>query len=199
MKFQLERFLVFSDALFAIAIALLIINIKPPNLENGISFGNALLVLNTRTPIIIGSIISFYFIALYWTRHHDLMKYAIAYDKKMIVFNFILLLLLAFIPFATAFVFENTASRSSLPLILYNLTHIGICVVSYKMYVYLLNPEHKLCSEINTSETLHTEKEIVFSILVYVVVIIIALINPSIAPMGYALFGIMDLTVKKLF
>jgi uncharacterized membrane protein len=81
MKFQLERILLFSDAVFAIAITLMIIEIKPPHLEHGSTFLQGLNAFLIMSPIIIGTVLSFYLIGLFWYRHHDLMKHLVQCDK----------------------------------------------------------------------------------------------------------------------
>lgn len=63
MKFQLERIALFSDAVFAIAITLMMIEVKPPHLEHGIAFGPAVGVLLNMMPIFVGTILSFYIMA----------------------------------------------------------------------------------------------------------------------------------------
>ena len=102
MKFQLERVLLFSDAVFAIAIMLMIIEIKPPHLPEHISFIESLQIFSGKFLVIIGTILSFYLIGFFWYKHHDLMKHLVAFDAKFIRMNLSLLLAIAFIPFSTA-------------------------------------------------------------------------------------------------
>lgn len=83
MKFQLERILLFSDAVFAIAITLMIIEIKPPHLEHGSSFSDGLNAFLRLSPTIIGTMLSFYLVGLFWYRHHDLMKHMVNCDGKL--------------------------------------------------------------------------------------------------------------------
>ncbi|MFA6517783.1 MAG: TMEM175 family protein, partial [Bacteroidia bacterium] len=85
MKFQLERIALFSDAVFAIAITLMMIEVKPPHLEHGTSFGMALIKLLQLIPTFIGTILSFFMIGIFWKRHHQLMKYMAAYNEKVIM------------------------------------------------------------------------------------------------------------------
>lgn len=195
MKFQLERILLFSDAVFAIAITLMIIEIKPPHLENNLSFGEAINEFLKETPILIGTVLSYIMIALNWYRHHDLLKHLISCNKKFIVLNFALLLSISFIPFSTSFVFEN--SPALLPLLVYNLNYIVTAILNNWIYSYALHSKNELVHITLEEEIQDMKKHTNYSIFIFTTVIIIAYFNPTIASMGYALFGFYGFLNRK--
>ncbi|MFA7380449.1 MAG: TMEM175 family protein [Bacteroidia bacterium] len=69
-KFQVDRIAFFSDAVFAIAITLMIIEVKPPHLEAEANNAAAIEGLLHVLPMFIGVVISFVFIGIFWFRHH---------------------------------------------------------------------------------------------------------------------------------
>lgn len=186
MKFQLERILLFSDAVFAIAITLMIIEIKPPHLEHGSSFMTSLIAFLKLSPTIIGTVLSFYLVGLFWFRHHDLMKHLMSCDSKFVRLNLSLLLSVAFIPFSTAFVFEN--ELSAFPLLIYNINYTIASLLNYKIYSYAFNPLNNLTSKNVSEEVIKIKKETFFSIGVYTITSALAFFTP-LAPVGYALFA----------
>jgi uncharacterized membrane protein len=194
MKFQLERILLFSDAVFAIAITLMIIEIKPPHLEHGSTFGDALNSFLKLTPIIIGTVLSFYLIGLFWYRHHDLMKHLVNCDAKFVRLNLSLLLSIAFLPFSTAFVFEN--EPAPFPLLIYNLNYAIATYLNYKIYSYALSPGNGLTASDVTEEINKIKKESIYSLGVYAATSILAFFTPF-APIGYALFAFQHRMVNR--
>jgi len=190
MKFQLERISLFSDAVFAIAITLMMIEIKPPHLHLGDSFGHAFAVFLELIPTFFGTILSFFLIGIFWKKHHELMKYLVAYNPKVITLNFGFLLSIAFIPFSTAFLFENIGASSSLPFLVYNLNYILATLAGYRLFTYVLSPENKLCNELYTDDLRLLKREAVFQIFVYALVAILAFVDPNIAPIGYPLLAL---------
>ena len=75
-EFQLERMILFSDAVFAIAITLLVIELKVPEIERAeLTEGKLLMALAHMIPKFFGFIISFMFIGIYWTVHHRLFGF----------------------------------------------------------------------------------------------------------------------------
>jgi uncharacterized membrane protein len=195
MKFQLERILLFSDAVFAIAITLMIIEIKPPHLEHDITFTDALNKFLSTTPLLFGTILSFCMIGLYWYKHHDLMKHLSSYNAKFIRMNFALLLSVAFIPYSTAFLMENTPT--SFTLLIYNINYIIVSLLILKIYNYALNPKNNLCSENLEHEMLNLRKETFFSVSIFSLVILLGFISIEIAPICYALFGFYSFFVRN--
>lgn len=186
MKFQLERILLFSDAVFAIAITLMIIEIKPPHLHHGSTFLEGLNAFLRMSPSIIGTVLSFYLIGLFWYRHHDLMKHLISCDKKFVTLNLSLLLSIAFLPFSTAFVFENDPAPFA--LLIYNMNYAIATYFNYKIYSYSFNPKHGLTSSDVTHEVEKIKKESIFSMGIYTLTSILAFFTP-LAPIGYAAFA----------
>jgi uncharacterized membrane protein len=101
--FRLEAF---ADAVFAIAITLLIIEIRlPPHEEVGrTGLAGALLHL---WPSYLAYVISFVVIGIMWANHHNLMKLIDRVDHGFITLTLLLLLCIAFLPFPTAVMAEH--------------------------------------------------------------------------------------------
>ena len=99
-QFQLERIILFSDAVFAIAITLLIIEIKVPHFEN-VTQQQLVDELRHKLPEFLGFILSFAVIGQFWTSHHRLFGYIINYTPKLMWLNLLMLLWVVVMPFST--------------------------------------------------------------------------------------------------
>ncbi len=107
---KLERLIFFSDAIFAIAITLLVIEVHVPHLEvvteNGLA--NALLNL---IPQYIGFLVSFFVIGRFWMGHHRAFALLDRSDDTLMWRNLLFLMTIAFMPFPTALVSSYASSR----------------------------------------------------------------------------------------
>jgi uncharacterized membrane protein len=108
--FQLERLAFFSDAVFAIAITLLVIEVRLPEME---AVTNATLkaALLSLLPQYIGFLISFLVIGRFWIGHHRAFGHLKTCDSKLIWRNLVFLLTIAFMPFPTAVISEFGGMR----------------------------------------------------------------------------------------
>lgn len=104
---EFERLLFFSDAVFAIAITLLIIDIRLPSLPDHATDQDLLDGLREVLPSILAYGISFATIGLYWLAHWRRYRYVTGVDERLIALNLVLLSLIAFIPFPTAVIGEH--------------------------------------------------------------------------------------------
>jgi uncharacterized membrane protein len=107
-----ERIVFFSDAVFAIVITLLVLEIKVPHLER-FSEGALNDALLHMIPKFIGFLASFLIIGLMWFEHHRLFRYIKDFDAGLIWRNLFFLLSISFIPFPTALSSEYFASRTA--------------------------------------------------------------------------------------
>lgn len=90
-----ERLSAFSDGVFAVLITVLVLELRPPDLP---SF-SALLLL---WPTWLSYAVSYLFIAIVWTNHHYLMRYATEATPRLLWFNFAHLFSMSLLPFSTA-------------------------------------------------------------------------------------------------
>ena len=114
----LERLIFFSDAVFAIAITLLIIEIKVPHLPHGASNREHLIELARLIPHFIGFFVSFGVLGLFWAGHHRSFSLARHYAPGLILPNMMMLCAIAFMPFATAYMSGNFGE--AVPTAFYN-------------------------------------------------------------------------------
>ena len=96
-----NRLEAFSDGVFAIAITLLVIEIRPPELEGGESLASALW---QQWPAYLGYLLSFLVLGVMWLNHHRILEPVRRVDGAVLVLNLNLLLWAALIPFPTAVV-----------------------------------------------------------------------------------------------
>jgi uncharacterized membrane protein len=107
----LERLVFFSDAVFAIAITLLVIEIHPPHLPKGSSDLAHLQALADLIPSFVGYFVSFMVVGLFWMGHHRAFTLAARYSPRILGWNMALLGVIAFMPFVTAYVSANITQR----------------------------------------------------------------------------------------
>ncbi|MFZ1700239.1 MAG: TMEM175 family protein [Pyrinomonadaceae bacterium] len=109
-----ERILFFSDAVFAIVITLLVLEIKVPTIEhsqvNEAAIRHALFEL---LPKFLGFIYSFFIIGMMWIEHHRIYRYIGSFDFGLIWRNMLFMLFVAFIPFPTALFSEYYGSQTA--------------------------------------------------------------------------------------
>jgi uncharacterized membrane protein len=138
-----ERVVFFSDAVFAIVITLLVLELKVPHLTEHTesSLRHALFEL---LPRVAGFVISFLIIGLMWIEHHRIFRYIAEYDGGLLWRNLLLLLCVSFVPFPTALFSENFWSRTA--FILYTASFGGVAAAKlwiwhHAMSAKLLKPE----------------------------------------------------------
>jgi uncharacterized membrane protein len=76
----LDRVLFFSDAVFAIAITLLILDVRLPKTEGPLSNEQLSDELVALWPKIAAWLLSFAIVALFWIKHHVSFRYIEAHD-----------------------------------------------------------------------------------------------------------------------
>jgi uncharacterized membrane protein len=94
----------FSDGVFAVAITLLVLNIRGlPDPSNPLSDSEFLkIILRNQWPTYLAFVTSFATIGVMWMNHHRLFTYIKRVDTNLFALNLLLLLVIVFIPFPTA-------------------------------------------------------------------------------------------------
>jgi uncharacterized membrane protein len=99
-EFQVERIVLFSDAVFAIAMTLLIVDLKVPEITGtSISEQHFSETMLTLLPSPFGFLCSFFLIGLYWFIHHAMFGYVINYNGRLIRLNMVFLCSIVLMPF----------------------------------------------------------------------------------------------------
>jgi uncharacterized membrane protein len=98
-----ERLVFFSDAVFAIAITLLVLDLK---LQTG---PQGQILFDRLVPKLIGFVISFSVTAFYWLAHHRLFKTLRAEDPWLRAVNLVFLACVVFLAFPSSVVSEYVA------------------------------------------------------------------------------------------
>lgn len=96
-----ERLVFFSDAVMAIAITLMALEIRLPELDEQVTAAQVSTALATLLPHILVYVLSFLVIGMYWMVHHRLFRAIRQYDTTLMWFNLIFLMAVAFLPVAT--------------------------------------------------------------------------------------------------
>ncbi len=140
-QFQLERMILFSDAVFAIAITLLIIEIKIPEVRDNETLWDALGRYQTIYGIL-GLALSFAIIGQFWTNHHRLFGYVSNYDGGLLWVNLNMLFWVILMPFSSALSAKYGGHSSVWFFYCFNMFMIGISI--FFLWVYITNPKRKL-------------------------------------------------------
>jgi uncharacterized membrane protein len=100
----------FSDAVIAIVMTIMVLELVPPH-------GAELADLGPLGPVFVAYVLSFANLGIYWNNHHHLLQAARTVSGSVLWANLHLLFWLSLLPFATAWIGETTFA--SIPMALY--------------------------------------------------------------------------------
>lgn len=100
------RMEIYSDAVIAIIITLLVLELHVPHLDDT-SMEGVLRAVGSIGPNLIAFAFSFLTLSVFWVNHHHFFHELSRTDGRLLWYNNILLFWLALIPFTTAFLAQN--------------------------------------------------------------------------------------------
>jgi uncharacterized membrane protein len=175
----LERLVFFSDAVIAIAITLLVLEIKVPEIEPGPGNSELARQLTALWPKYLGYLTSFWVIAFYWISHHRSFRYIREYDSGLLRINLLVLFFIAFVPFPTALLFEYPAEWITVALYAGTLAAIGLSLLWMWHYA---TQNHRLVEPSLSPLLIHSIfRRLLISPAVFLASIVVAFFNPGLA------------------
>jgi TMEM175 potassium channel family protein len=192
-----ERVVFFSDAVFAIVITLLVLELKVPHLteHNEPALQHALVEL---IPRVLGFVISFLIIGLMWVEHHRVFRYIADYDAGLLWRNLLLLLCVSFVPFPTALFSENFWSRTA--FILYTASFGGVATAKLMIWRHAVKA-NLLKSDVGPMLERRIARRSMAVPLACALAIVLSFISIWIAPLSFMLIPVfarvLDPTTKK--
>lgn len=200
-EFQLDRLILFSDAVFAIAITLLVIEIKVPELNRHTATDLQLQDnLKELIPKFVGFFISFIIIGLYWTIHHRMFGYVVNYTTRLLWLNLIFLLAVVLMPFSTAFYSVYILKLLKTPVIIYVTNIVFLGVMNFLLWLYVTQPKLNLVEGLSNNQKNYFLIRAITVPLVFIVVAIVYLfISPKVAIWVPPLIPLVMRLIRKRF
>jgi uncharacterized membrane protein len=124
-----ERLEAFSDGVFAIAITLLVLEIRVPPAEVLASPDLMIKALADLWPSYLGYVVSVVTVGIMWANHHNLFRLIGTVSHGLILANLLLLLVVGFVPFPTALLAATLGTPTGqIGVLVYAATFVGLAI-----------------------------------------------------------------------
>ena len=172
----------FSDGVFAVAITLLVLNIKIPGVDvpasqlpNDTQLWSKLL---NEWPMLAAYITSFATIGVMWINHHRLYMHIKRTNTMLMLLNLLLLLIIVFIPVPTAIVAEYLVHpEQHAAALLYSGTNVILAICFNLLWRYASYHNRLLSKNADTRAVSAITKQYWFGPVVYLLAFMLALFS----------------------
>ncbi|MBG1231167.1 TMEM175 family protein [Aestuariivirga litoralis] len=159
----------FFDAVVAVAITIMVLELKPPHGAEPAELLGAL-------PIFLSYILSFIYIGIYWVNHHHFYYLVHKISGGMLWANLHLLFWLSLIPFTTGWMGENHFAMW--PVVVYALNLLA-CAIAYTIMSFVAVGVHGAGSDV--AKAVGRDKKGKISLVIYLLSLPLAFINPMLS------------------
>jgi uncharacterized membrane protein len=141
----------FSDAVIAVAITLLALDLHVPDPAGPGSLAHR---LGEQWPNYAAYVISFLTIGIIWINHHAMLQRLVSVDHAILVLNLLLLLTIGVLPFSTALMAEylNASHGQNLAAVVYGGSFLLMSLAFFAMQRHLLLAKQHLLQDHLTPE-----------------------------------------------
>jgi len=169
MQTETNRVEAFSDGMFAIAITLLILELKVPTPAPG----RLTAALLRQWPSYLAFLLSFAYIGIMWINHHRMFTHIRRSNDTLLVLNLLLLLGITAVPFPTAVLAANLGTPDQRPAALfYNGVFIVIAVFFNLVWRYAVS--HQLLDHNLAASAAMISRQYAVGPLMYVLCFVLA-------------------------
>ena len=174
----------FSDGVFAVAITLLVLNIKIPGIDVPSSQlpGDADLwhKLGDEWPMLAAYVTSFATIGVMWLNHHRLFIHIKRTDTVLLLLNLLLLLTIVFIPVPTALLAEYLVKLDQhAAAIVYSGTFLAMALSFNVLWRYASYHNRLLGKNVDSHAVAAISRQFSFGPVPYIILFSVAWINTS--------------------
>lgn len=177
-----NRLEAFSDGVFAIAITLLVIDIKVPPIESIHSVNEVWKSLEHLWPSFFAFSLSFTIILISWIGHHNLLKGVDKTSAQFQVINGFFLLTVIFMPFPTSFMAEYLNTPYAQPAIVFFCLNAILHNIAWNaLYLSILKPKPLLKDSINLEDIKKRQNGARYGFFIYLLIAVVAWWLPYVA------------------
>ena len=205
-EFELERMILFSDAVFAIAITLLIIEVKFPELpENYNSSPNLLKLFKPTILQFVAFLVSFFFIGVSWVKHLKMFRYLKKYDDRLVIQNLVSLFFIVAFPLSASGVIHFKPDFA-FPMVIYLANIMLVMLSNFLVAHHIFKRNAHLCFPGNEIEKIYIYKQSLYPAVtlttVFIIVVSTAIITNNnakyVAFSTYSLFICLFIMKRKI-
>jgi uncharacterized membrane protein len=166
----------FSDGVFAIAITLLVLDIRVPPAHETHDLLDA---LGDRWPNLLAFFASFLFILVMWINHHRVFTLIRRTDNTLLIFNGLLLMGISLVPFTTALVAEYLRhDEETIAVMIYNGWYIFVAIFFNLVWRYASHNNRLFTEKTDRKIAANLTREYAIGPISYLVATLVALIHP---------------------
>jgi uncharacterized membrane protein len=175
---ETQRVEAFSDGVFAIAITLLVLEIKVPHSGHG-PLSEGLLHL---WPSFVGYVLGFSTIGVMWLNHHRLFQMIHKVDDVLLFANGLLLLFVSFTPFPTAVLAEHLGTADAkVAALLYTGNSVALACAFVWVWRHAAKDNRLLGRHVPAAKAAALTKQYSFGPLYYLAAFAFAFVNAWVA------------------
>lgn len=187
---EYDRVAFFSDAIFAIAITLLVIDIKVPGISDPAR------ELHQAASNMLSFGISFAVIGLFWLGHHFIFRYIAVLDRPVIVINLVFLGIIAFLPFPTSLL-GSGAGTGTVATIFYAVCISCAGLTELAVWVYASWVKDLLVPGTSPAVRRYIALRVLRIPLVFLLSIPVALVSPTLATYCWILIAVLGAVLDR--
>ena len=191
--FPHDRVVLFSDAVFAIAMTLLAIELKVPPRAHADAEGLAA-ALGELTPVLIGYFVSFSVVGLFWASHMRTWKHVTTATTGIVWLNILQLMFVALMPFTTGLYTEYFGSNLAFSLYCLNLA--AIALFAYWVRSVVIRREH-LVQTLGAHEVAWLRSQTLIALFVFLGCIPLAWVAPWSARYGFIMILVLQIIMRR--
>jgi uncharacterized membrane protein len=191
---ELDRIVNFSDAVFAIAITILVLDISVPD---GLSPTELPVQVLGLVPKYLSYAISFLVLAVYWQAHHRVFKPITGYDGTLVWLNFLFLMAIAFLPFPTSLLGEYGREQVSVVIYAANAAVASLLLGAISWYA---TTEHRLVASDLDDEAERVQRVQGLAVpVVFVLSMGLSFFSPRAAMYSWLLLSVTDFIIRRIW
>jgi TMEM175 potassium channel family protein len=178
---SLDRVVFFADAVFAIAITLLVVQITVPQVaDSGLRHA-----LGEQGWQFFSFALSFAVIGNWWIAHHRVFNHVVRVNERFLWLNLLFLMSIAFLPFPTAVLGKYSSTATATILYAGSLSAVGL--IAGAIWIYASSGHRLISADVDERHIRYFRLRSFIVPLVFLTSIPLALVDPSTAQYWWGL------------